>query len=500
MKTTPPSPNYRHDPGAFIDAYVRFNEKGQAWALAPYQRRLLSLAFQFDASGRLGLRLLLWSEPKKSGKTFIAACLALWWAFTRPNTEVVIAANDLDQSVGRVFKTIVDLCKRNGFEQTKLVKIRATWIECKSGTVITAIASDFAGAAGGRQSLTVFDELWGYNPERLTRLFEELTPPPSEPEAWQLVVTYAGFSNESALLRSMYERGLEGERIDADLPVYRATGGMVMYWSHVGRQVWQTADYYEEQRRLLRPGTYLRIHENRWVSAESTFITAELHDGCVVNDLQPHQVPADTSVFWAVDAAIKRDGTAVEGVAWVDGVLQKVAGRRWYPTSGAPVNLAEVEDFIRKMAGRYDSVFVCDPFQFQRSIAALRDEGIRITELPQTPTNITRYSEALLDLMRSGALRLYPDDEFRAQALSVMAIETPRGLRLGKSAASKKIDAVAATAMACMLALEEGDTPPLTLIGSNTWRAWQATHPQSADLFEDDPIEDDDVAGGCHRG
>jgi hypothetical protein len=56
-----------------------------------------------------------------------------------------------------------------------------------------------------------------------------------------LVVSYAGFTGESTLLESMYQRGLGG-------------------------------------RRSLRPATYARLHENRWVSAESTFLTPELWD------------------------------------------------------------------------------------------------------------------------------------------------------------------------------------------------------------------------------
>jgi hypothetical protein len=53
-----------------------------------------------------------------------------------------------------------------------------------NGTVITAISSDFKGAAGSRHSLVVYDELWGFELESSRRLYEELTPPPSEFSAW----------------------------------------------------------------------------------------------------------------------------------------------------------------------------------------------------------------------------------------------------------------------------------------------------------------------------
>jgi len=39
---------------------------------------------------------------------------------------------------------------------------------------------------------------------------------------------------------------------------------------------WQTQAYYDGQRKTLRPGTYLRLHENRWATAEEIFITPEM--------------------------------------------------------------------------------------------------------------------------------------------------------------------------------------------------------------------------------
>jgi phage terminase large subunit-like protein len=270
---------YAVDPTAFIDAYLPRNEKGQPWRLTRYQRRVAAWALRRDARGRLRFRLLLWSEPKKSGKTLLAAVLVLWWAFTVPDTEIIIAANDLEQSVGRVFQTVVALLRMNPALRASAV-IRATAITLSNGTVITAIASDYRGAAGSRHSLAVFDELWGYQLESATRLFEELTPIPSAPDAWILVVTSAGFTGESTLLEAMYRRGLAGTRIDDELECYEADE-LFMFWSHVSRQDWQTPAYYAEQARILRPATYARLHRNEWVNPESRFITAELWDGCI---------------------------------------------------------------------------------------------------------------------------------------------------------------------------------------------------------------------------
>ena len=82
----------------FVDTFIRLNERGEPWTLSPYQRQVLALAFRWTADGYLdGLRYLLWSEPKKSGKTLLAAVLVAWGAFTRSRTEVVVVANGAEK-------------------------------------------------------------------------------------------------------------------------------------------------------------------------------------------------------------------------------------------------------------------------------------------------------------------------------------------------------------------------------------------------------------------
>src|SRR5262245_61992737 len=138
---------YSNDPVAFIDAFIGLNEKGKPWRLAQHQRRVLALAFRRGSLDELRFRLVLWGEPKKSGKTFLAAVILIWWAITNPDTEIIVVANDFEQAVGRVFHTAVKLCKLNQALAAS-VTIRSTDIRVSDGTVITAIASEYRGAAG----------------------------------------------------------------------------------------------------------------------------------------------------------------------------------------------------------------------------------------------------------------------------------------------------------------------------------------------------------------
>ena len=155
-----------------------------------------------------------------------------------------------------------------------------------NGTLILPIASDYKGAAGSRHSLVVYDEIWGFESEKARRLYEELTPPPTESSAWILIVTYAGFLGESDLLESIYQRGLAGRRVNAELECYE-NDELFMFWSHTPRQPWQDAKYYEQQRKILRPAQFSRLHENQWVSSESRFIEPGIWDRNVLPALRP---------------------------------------------------------------------------------------------------------------------------------------------------------------------------------------------------------------------
>src|SRR5215472_1487288 len=125
-------------PVEFIHRVIKRDEKGEPFTLAAYQRRVLEIALRRDPSGELVFRLVVLSEPKKSGKTFMAACLALWWAVTNPRREIIITANDLEQSVSRVFKTMTALIEHNE-ALAREADVLSNSIRMHNGTVIVPI-------------------------------------------------------------------------------------------------------------------------------------------------------------------------------------------------------------------------------------------------------------------------------------------------------------------------------------------------------------------------
>jgi phage terminase large subunit-like protein len=153
----------------FIDRVIKIDEKGEPWKLSRYQRRVLELALRRDPTGALVFRVVLLSEPKKSGKTFLAACLVIWWAVTNPRTEIIITANDEEQAISRVFKTVAALIEYNPSLDAEADVLSAS-IRMHNGTLILPISSDYKGAAGSRHSLVVYDEIWGFEKEKARRL------------------------------------------------------------------------------------------------------------------------------------------------------------------------------------------------------------------------------------------------------------------------------------------------------------------------------------------
>jgi phage terminase large subunit-like protein len=439
----------------FVDRNVRLNEKGKAWSLSKHQRVVLALMFARHYTIRL------WSEPKKSGKTFLAACVALWEAVTNADCEVVCCANDEEQAISRVFQTVCQLIKYNA-ELSASATVQAAQVKFTNGSVIRAVSSDYKGQAGGRQRLTIFDELWAFEAERMTRLFEEMTPPVTEPGAYVLIVSYAGFSGEGELLENLYRRGLKGKRVHRTLECHRAQG-LFMFWSHKRRQPWQLGAegraYYQEQERILRPNTFRRIHKNEWVSSESVFITPEQWAACV--DASRSPLLSGGALYLGVDVGVKSDNAAVVAVAW-DKQGQKIAlatHRAWRPTKTQPVNLQDIEDHILELRKRHRIARVyADPYQAMSMLQSLQRKigATLVQEFPQTVANTTTMGETLYDLVKNRNLVAYPSDELRQHVTNATGIETARGFRIAKEKASKKIDLAVALAMAVCAALQAG--------------------------------------------
>ena len=441
---------------------------GEFIRFEPHQRLILDHVFDFDANGKLPYSVVVYSCVKKSGKTTLNAIVQAYWAYNiEPPNEVIVAANKRDQAIARGFKELKGYIQRNPVLEAEATSVKGNQITLRNGTTVLAIPNDFAGEAGSNHGLTTWDELWGFTTERDHRLFDELTPVPTRKNSIRFISTYAGFEGESKLLEDLYHqvfnedgtlRGGIEKPLGDDLPAY-AVGDLFLYWDHAPRMPWQTSEYYESQLQQLRRNTYLRLHENRWVSSESGLFDMEKWDGCIHSSHSPPLPDRSIYLYVGVDASVKKDRSAVVTV-YRDGNKIKLGPKRfWQPSPDDPMDLEQtMEKYLLQLHQGYTLLSVAyDPFQFHRSATTLTKRGLPMLEYPQTSPTPTAMGQNIYDLVEYGSLTLYPCKHLRYEASCAIARETGRGLRIMKEKSSQKIDQIVALSMACLEAIREDE-------------------------------------------
>jgi phage terminase large subunit-like protein len=401
------------------------------------------------------------SNVKKTGKTFVDAVLLCWRWLTLPGQHFA-AANDLDQSAGRQFSEIVDMIGRNAYlkDNTKITKNEI--IFTPTGSTLTALAVDSAGNAGANFLTTSHTESWGICYEEGIRAFEELTPPPGRfygLPCLRVVDSYAGHLGESETWHSIVDRGLQGQRIDEQWPIY-LNGGLLLF--HIEGEEAQrlcfrgTPDeaqaYYTDQRATLRENTYKRLHLNERTAGESSFVTPEQWAACLVAAL-----PADgRRLVLGADASTSRDLTALVGTAYNEstGKVEVLYSKAWTPKRGLlrggkpTVDLeATIGAEVTRLhdAGLVDCI-VADPYQLHSLIISWEKAGIQVIELAQNAGRV-EADQALFDAIDTRAIAHSGEKQLTEHVLNSVALETPRGLRLAKEKTSKKIDLAVALSM-----------------------------------------------------
>ncbi len=434
---------------------------GEHICFEDHQRLILDHCFTFNGDGKLPYSLIVYSCPKKSGKTTINAIVQAYFGYNieAPN-EIITAANKREQAISRAFRELKGFIERNPVLLAEAASIIGNQISLRNGSIILAIPNDASGEAGSNHGLTCWDEIWGFVSERNRRLWDELTPVPTRKNSIRFVSTYAGFSGESVLLEDLYSQIFKdtGELKEGvtrplgdELPFY-AIDGMAMYWDHEARMPWQTPDYYLNQRRSLRPNTYLRLHENHWVSSESGLFDMDRWDDCVDPEHFPPLPDKRISLYVGVDASTKRDRAAVVSVYREGGKAKLGPKRFWQPSVADPLDLEDtMESYLLELYKGFHLLRVnFDPFQFHRSAMTLAKKGLPMQEYPQTIPNLTEMGQGLYDLVKGGGIVFYPDKELRKEANVAIAKETTRGFRIAKEKTSAKIDQIVALAMAAV--------------------------------------------------
>jgi phage terminase large subunit-like protein len=461
--------HWRQNPCEFIEQFLVDPEINKPYKLLAAERLFLQHMFTLDADGRLLYSTSIYSAIKKSGKSTFAAMIVITMIllFGGRYAEGYICANDKEQATDRVYEICRRIVEASPLLQreTKITNDRILFPA--TGATITPLSSDYASAAGGHPTIAVFDELWGFSSERSRRLWDELCPVPTRKISCRLVVSHAGFENESPLFEELYQRGLALPLIAPDL---YGGDGQLMFWSHTPIAPWQCEAWLAQARRDTRPNQYLRQYENRFVSTGESFIDMADWDRYVDPNLSPSTGGALVPIWVGVDASTKHDSSAIVAVTYDSKTrrVRLVTHKVLTPTPGSPISFDTIEATLLDWKKKFQlRKVVVDPYQMAAVAERLRKAGIKVEEYAQTSASLMAASQNLYELIHTGTISVYPNSEMRLAISRAVALESNHGWRLGKEKHAHKVDVVIALAMAAHAAVESRTQP---LFGpDSTW-------------------------------
>jgi phage terminase large subunit-like protein len=369
-------------------------DNGRRWGeLATAEQRTLAAAVLEPGAGP---RLVWLEAPKGYSKSTDTAGLSIVRLATDfpPLAEGYIVAADLDQS-NRLLDKARGLIARSGLGGILRVEAHRL-VNVKTGARMVALAADAPSAEGLLSPWFVCDEVprWPDTTSARSMWTAVFSSLPKWPEAQLVVLGHAGDpAHWSYKLRE------------------RARTSEAWLFGHVpGPTPWLSAADLEEQRALLLPSEYQRRHLNVWAAGEDRLTSRDDVAACV-GDYEALEPQPRTRYVGGLDVGLTHDRCVVT-VAHQEADGRVVVDRQdtWQGSRARPVNLGEVEAFLRELWRAYRCPFRVDPFQAVHLAQRLRAEGIPVEEFAFSSQSVGRLAVTLYRLL-ADRLLLLPDDE-----------------------------------------------------------------------------------------
>lgn len=443
------------------------------------QREICDHVLTPNEEGYFPYQTIVFSTIKKEGKTTLAGAVGAWYGSQiEPPNLILTLANDQEQSAGRIFGAMLPTLFALGC-RVPLAQSSKPEVRLPNGTLIQAIANNYAGAAGANYGLTLWSELWAYTTERSRRLYDELIPVPTRKNSLRWIETYVGFEDESELLLKLFKRiftdtsetdiqqdvepvpGLEHITTDGRPACWHIKSeGLFYYHNHTPRMPWNIGTkgevYRAGQKADLRHTQYVRLHENRWQSSEGSFIDPEWYPETVIYRNPDISEP----FFLAGDASQRHDSVALVGVKKVTTLIFgepqerfKVCYIKVWDPKGKDIDLdetiaAEVQRLFE--LDLMKGYFSYDSYQMHQVAVNMRKKGIPCVEFSQQ-TDRTKADTFLWKQFSQGRIGTFPNDVLQTHVLASKARELENEqIRIvkGKGNRSARIDACVALSMA----------------------------------------------------
>lgn len=360
----------------FISEEMVIPETGQPLILHPEQAAVLRAMSHKSDGENYDYSMWLYSAPKKSGKTTVAAGVALWQAIQVPDGQVYIIGNDLKQADNRMMEAIRYAITHNPRFKNRARIVRNT-IFLDNGTKLESIPVDPKGEAGMNPTGLFWTEAWGAMGNKPELLWSEAVLSPTRAgKSFKFVESYAGFEGESLILERLYKSIIKGGALHPTIPELYTKGNSIGYWCTRRYMSWQqdNPEYYAQEAQDKTPQEFARVHGNEWSSSSEAFIPIQWWDACKVDTMPPAE---RRGVIIGVDAAVDGDCFAVVIVSATNGRPQVRYCQTWIPPKGGKIDISgdspdSVENTLKRLFKAYNVVEVAyDPYQMESTAQRL---------------------------------------------------------------------------------------------------------------------------------
>ncbi|HZL48667.1 MAG TPA: hypothetical protein VFC30_06600 [Solirubrobacteraceae bacterium] len=367
------------------------------------------------------------SRPRSGSKTTDAAALVITLALAQlpPGSFFYGFAVDQDQAE-ILIKAIAGFTSRTP-ELGAHVDLANNRVTFSNRTTFEALAADAASTWGLKPALIVADEVCQWPTTRNAKeLWEAMFSSLGKvPGAKLLCITTSG--DPAHWTRKIYETALTSPMWSvADIP---------------GLLPWVSSNYLDEQRRMLSPAVFARLHMNEWTSPDDRLTNLEDLRACVAHRGSLPPQPGVQYVI-GVDLAVKVDNAVAavcHAVKNAQGGLTVVLDHMevWEPSKGRlgkrrQVDLETVRGWLSETALRYNhALLVFDPAKGEQMIPELKRQGLRVEEDTFTPGKNNDRTIALYTAIQDHRLAL-PDDEALIDELANVTLResSPNVLRM----------------------------------------------------------------------
>lgn len=456
---------------------------GQPFNLRPWQRGIIYRIYEILSNGNRAFDQVLLGLPKGNGKSELAAALAIVelagpvifdrWdekgrpiGRTRPSPDIPVSAASFDQAdtvFGAARKMISDGPLAAYFDAFE------TEIQPKTGAGKLYRVAAVAGTNDGRRpSFMVADELheWTGKKERVHLVLSNGRA--KRAGAWELNISTAGW-DPSSLLGRLYRKHqqikdgvIEDDRFlciwyepskDWDLKNPKELRQAVME-ANPAADDWVPADQIMRKFHDIPEHEFRRYFLNQWTTAPDRW----LPEGSWEALADPSKMlKLGDEIVLGFDGSFSGDCTALVACRLSDRHLTLLEIWENPGEKDYRVPIMDVEERIRQIAKTYNvRALACDPYRWQRSMAAWQEDGLPVVEwgthqavrmVPATAQFFESVSQAMLS--QDGSEKL-------AEHMANCAVKIDsRGPRISKDhkESERHIDAAVAAVIALDMAI-----------------------------------------------